>query len=83
MAATVEERLAELEARLTTVEDHVRRSRRPWIGVTIEEAKARASFPAERGPEQMELLRQATGSFLDGPEDLSERMRDYINGERR
>lgn len=81
MAATVEERLALLEARLSEIEHSIDRSQRPWFAMTIEEGKARGGTLAKRGPEQIERFRRIYGRF-DGPEDLAERMRDYLYGER-
>lgn len=80
MAVTVEERLARLEAQVAAITERVEQARRPAFGVTIEEAKEQLKQPAVRGPREIEQLRRITGIF-SGPEDLSERMRDYINGD--
>jgi len=81
MAATVEERLERLEAQVATLAKQTNTSSRGGFGWTIEEVKERLGRPVVRGPREYELLRRITGVF-DGPEDLSENMRDYINGDR-
>jgi hypothetical protein len=81
MATTTEDRIASLEARVSDIEASLGRTQRPRIGVTIEEVRARAGRPVERGPEQFERLHRIFGRF-SGPEDLSSRMRDYLYGER-
>ena len=80
MAATVSERLNQLEARLEQVEASldVLRGQRP--GVTLAEARARAHTPAERGPDTVASLRRIVGRF-DGPKDLAERFRDWRNSD--
>jgi hypothetical protein len=81
MATTLEDRLALLEARVDGIEESVERSRRPRFAVTVEEAWARLRSPAERKPEDVERLRAIYGCF-DGPEDLSEHVREYASGRR-
>ena len=81
MAATVEERISSLEARVSELEACFARSPRPRIGITVEEARAKLGQPVERGPEQLARFQRIMGSF-EGPEDLSSRMRDYLYGER-
>lgn len=78
MAATIEERVARLEAQVAMLAITPRRAGFGW---TVEEVKERLTRPVVRGPREFEQLRRITGIF-DGPEDLSERMRDYINGDR-
>ena len=82
MAATVEERLARLEAQMATLAEQAVRDRPPAIGVTIEDARQRLGKPFVRSPETIAKFRRMYGVF-DGPEDLSERMRDYLYGEER
>jgi hypothetical protein len=81
MEANILDRLTRLEEQVNELQEALARSQRRSIGVTIEEARRELENPVERGPEQMELLNQFFGSF-SGPEDLSSRMREYINGER-
>ena len=81
MASTVEERLASLETRVGEVEETLERLRRPRFALAVEEARERPSRPAERSPETIERFRRIYGRF-EGPEDLSERMRDYLYGDR-
>lgn len=84
MAATVEERLSDIEARMDEIEAELAQTRsraRKHPGVTIEEAREILKTPAEYGPEEIALFRRVIGSF-DGPEDLAENMRDYLYGER-
>ncbi|MGH2562357.1 MAG: hypothetical protein ACRDJH_25125 [Thermomicrobiales bacterium] len=81
MVATVEERLALLEARVNRLEECLNRPEDSKIGLTIEEAKERVKTPADRGPEEFEQLRRFLGS-AEGPEDLSERKHEYLYGSR-
>ena len=81
MVATVDERLTSLEARVDKVEATLNGVKRPRFAVTVEEARARLLEPAQRSPETIERFRRIYGRF-DGPADLSERMRDYLNGDR-
>lgn len=80
MAATVEERLARLEAQVMEIQERAQSARRPAFGLTIEEVKARGEGPVKRSPETIARFRRMMGSF-DGPADLSERMRDYLYGD--
>ncbi len=80
-AQMAEERLERLEARMEMLAKRANVSSRGGFGWTIEEVKERLGRPVVRGPREYELLRRITGVF-DGPEDLSEIMRDYINGGR-
>jgi hypothetical protein len=81
MVGSVEERLGSLETRLRHVEARVAALAQPRIGLTADEARARAQGPAERTPETMAKLRRIFGRF-DGPEDLSARFRDYLAASR-
>lgn len=81
MVATLEERLAAIEERLGEVEEALNHSRHPWFAMTVEEARERLKLPADRGPEEMAQLHRIFGRF-EGPPDLSERMRDYLYGDR-
>jgi hypothetical protein len=78
---TIEERLARVEERLGAMEASLARLQRPCVGMTVEEARAKLDKPAEGGPEQFARLHRIFGRF-EGPGDLSERMRDYLYGER-
>ncbi len=80
MVATVEERLARLEAQVVEIKEQVEQARRPAFGLTIEDAKERLKQPVARSPETIAKFRRLFGSF-EGPEDLSVRMRDYLYGE--
>ena len=82
MAATVEERLARLEEQVATLAERAERDQQPAFEVTIEEARQRLGKPFERSPETIAKFRRMYGVF-EGPEDLSERMRDYLYGEER
>jgi hypothetical protein len=82
-ATAIEERVDELEERLSELESvfvQMVRSR-PGVGVTVEEAKVLLRQPVERGPREYELLQRIFARF-DGPGDLSSNMRDYLYGER-
>ena len=81
MAATVEERLERLETEVEVLRRHASMPARGGLGWTVEEIKERLKRPVVRGPREYEQLRRITGIF-DGPEDLSENMRDYIYGDR-
>jgi hypothetical protein len=82
VATPLEERLERLEERLGKVEAALREQRGRFLGVTLEEAKARLHTPVEYGEETRRLLQEVVGSF-EGPEDLSQNFREYLRGERR
>lgn len=78
MAANVQDQIDALVARSEVIEGRVPRG----FGVTVEEARERLGRSVARRPETIARFRGMYGSF-DGPEDLSERMRDYVYGEER
>ncbi len=78
MAMSVEDKLDALEARVDMLEVRAANG----FGVTAEEVRERLGEPFVRRPETIARFRAINGSF-DGPEDLSERMRDSLYGEER
>jgi hypothetical protein len=73
------ERLSERVASLEALVERLRH--RPAtgddrLGMTVEEARARLAAPKEYSPEVIEKFRALMGSW-EGPEDLSENMREY------
>lgn len=82
MVATVEERLAKLETEVATLKERAGRVRQPGFGVAAEEVRERLRMPFVRSPQTIEKFRRMYAVF-EGPEDLSEHMRDYARGEDR
>jgi hypothetical protein len=82
VATPIEERLERLEARLEEVEATLARPSHPRWGLTVEEARARLGTPIQRSEHTVNQLRAFLGC-LEGPEDLSENVRDYLYGERK
>jgi hypothetical protein len=81
-AEPLEKRVERLESRMQVVEERIKTKYRRRFGMTLEEVKAYMDNPPKLTPEQIEKAKEIVGIW-DGPEDLSEHLRDYLRGDKR